>query len=433
METNETIERSFIGSCLLDPRWIDNAITQELKPEAFDTLLRRKIWEVLMDYRLRSWDCTTHDLIVKSKWSAANRTNLATELFECEKAAPTTAQADYALKELIWAWKRRRLIPAITDVREKVEKAFPREDISKAIETVVQISSEKEHLDQSLEHIADQEEEWARAQISGVKSNVVEVTTGIPCFDRHATPIMPYEYVVVGARTSTGKTSLMEQIAGHNLRRGLRVAYFTIESSSRSILRQMAAQYAKVDMRHFMGELRERQAAYFDAIKELRNKPLIILDRDLSLPQIQSKCRMLASSFKPNLVVLDYMNIIGTKDSDSYEKISSLSEAMIPLCKSVNCTLMVGAQLNRGNEKENRRPERTDFRDSGSVEEDAHRLIALYRPSKGFNGMVQEYDQNIFDYEIIQLKLRDGPTCAARIKFNAPHTTFYEEIDPKTV
>jgi replicative DNA helicase len=106
-----------------------------------------------------------------------------------------------------------------------------------------------------------------------------------------------------------------------------------------------------------------------------------------------------------------------------------LSKAMIPLRKTLGCVLMVAAQLNRSNEREDRAPTRSDFRDAGSIEEDAHRVIALPRPSKSLTGNVQELGQSTYDYELLQLKLRDGPLAYSRIKYFAPHTWFYEETN----
>jgi replicative DNA helicase len=122
------------------------------------------------------------------------------------------------------------------------------------------------------------------------------------------------------------------------------------------------------------------------------------------------------------------MNIISNGVSESYEKMSSISEAMIPLKKSLGCALIAGAQLNRGNEREDRRPERMDLRDSGSLEEDAHRIISLHRPKKDRNGIEQELDKVLVDYELLQLKLRDGPLTACKIKFDAPHTSFMDDL-----
>jgi replicative DNA helicase len=97
---------------------------------------------------------------------------------------------------------------------------------------------------------------------------------------------------------------------------------------------------------------------------------------------------------------------------------------MIPLKKAIGCPLIVAAQLNRSSEKEERRPTRSDFRDSGNLEEDAHRIIAVHRIPK------QELDQVVFDTELLQLKCRDGGLTSVPCKFHSSHTLFYEEQTP---
>ena len=73
-----------------------------------------------------------------------------------------------------------------------------------------------------------------------------------------------------------------------------------------------------------------------------------------------------------------------------------------------------------------RAPTRTDFRDTGSIEEDAHRILCLHRPSKDDGGMEQGYEKSIFQQEIYQLKMRDGPLAQGKVNFHATHTLFTE-------
>jgi replicative DNA helicase len=236
-----------------------------------------------------------------------------------------------------------------------------------------------------------------------------------------------HEYVVVGARTSIGKSSFMSQIASHNLNRGLRVAYFTLETSAGAVVKQIAGQRSKVNLRQINQEMSDRQQEYFKALKRLGEQHLRVFDKDMTVGQIESRCRLLAASWKPQLVIIDYLGLIRGTDGSAYERMGQLSKAMIPLRKTLGCVLMVAAQLNRSNEREDRAPTRSDFRDAGSIEEDAHRVIALHRPSKSHTGNVQELGQSTYDYELLQLKLRDGPLAYSRIKYFAPHTWFYEE------
>jgi replicative DNA helicase len=219
----------------------------------------------------------------------------------------------------------------------------------------------------------------------------------------------------------------MSQIASHNLNRGLRVAYFTLETSANAVIKQIAGQRARVNLRALNHEFADKQADYFKELKRLSTQQLRVFDKDMSITQIENRCRLLAASWKPQLVVLDYMGLIRGTDGSAYERMGQLSKAMIPLRKTLGCALIVAAQLNRGNEREDRAPSRTDFRDAGSIEEDAHRIIALHRPSKSHSGSPQELGQSTYDYELLQLKLRDGPLAFSRIKYFANHTWFYEE------
>jgi replicative DNA helicase len=166
----------------------------------------------------------------------------------------------------------------------------------------------------------------------------------------------------------------------------------------------------------------EKQQEYMDKLRFAKTtKNLMIFDRDLSLTAIESRCRLLATSFKPELVIIDYLGLIVLDGSSSYERMSKVSKAMIPLRKALGCTLMVGAQLNRGPEKEEREPGRSDFRDAGGIEEDAHRIIALWRKPG------QALDRDYYDSALLQLKCRDGGLAKVECSFHGPTTRFIEQ------
>jgi len=428
------IERPFLGICLHDPKWIDMAVDRQLNENAIHDLTRRELWKQMLRLRVEGKPVSIESLVIHSPWSPKNKQIMVVELMACDRSISNAElHGKYIIDKLIWRAKAEKVIPTLLGIKDKIEGGADQSEIVKDIEDLPSMVEDHSSKGRNIKEICDEAEEWAKRKIAGTESNVVEVTTGLPTFDRYATHIQPYEYTVVCARTSHGKTSFMEGMAGHNLRRGLRVAYFTIESSDRSVIQQIAAQYANVNLRFMRGEVYERQKAYFDALKELHEKPFLVFDKDVKFDQIQAKCRMLVSSFQPDVVFLDYLNIIGIGVNDSYEQMSALSAQMIPLKKMLGCALVVGAQLNRGSEKEGRRPERTDLRDSGSLEEDAHRIIALYRPKKNRQGMEQTLGQALYEYEVIQLKCRDGPLASCDIMFDAPHTKFYEAAKSEVI
>ena len=427
-EKDVLIERSFLARCFNEPEWIDRAVSRGVNDKCFTQIRRREIWRQLVGFRTSGQPCTPENIQYDSKWPKAAAAELIAEVLDCTNIESTAIFASRNLDDLLWKYRLSTVGPAISDLQLRIERGDEKEDIVRAITKMPDLVADDMHVERKLTDIVKEAQEWARAKAAGIKTNSVEVLTGIQSFDKYATPIQPHEYVVVCARTSVGKSSLMAQMAGHNLNRGLRVAYFTIESSDRSVIQQIAAQQAGVNLRFFHGELQDRQTKYFSCLEQLAEKPLLVFDNDTTLAKIESRCRVLAQSFKPDVVFLDYMNIISNGISESYEKMSSISEAMIPLKKSLGCALIAGAQLNRGNEREDRRPERMDLRDSGSLEEDAHRIIALHRPKKDRNGIEQELDRVLVDYELLQMKCRDGPLAAVKVKFNAPHTFLSEDI-----
>lgn len=415
-------QQIFIGACLANPELIDDAITGGLSSAAFSDQVHLSLWQALVGLRSKGQLTDT-----SSVYMAMGEQCPAAELFECEKACTSSITGKKALKKLIWEGQLATLKPALQDALEAVSKASKPEEVAKMVEDLQTHLKPTESEATSLEQLIGEVKLWAEQEIAGTRDKKDVVTTGIPSFDKFCQPIESHEYVVVGARTSIGKSSFMSQIAGHNLARGLKVAYFTLETSSAAIIKQIAGQRAKVNLRQLSLEFTDKQQDYFKQLEKLGKQSLRVFDKDMSIEQIENRCRLLAASWQPQLVIVDYLGLIRGTDGSAYERMGQLSKAMIPLRKTLNCALIVAAQLNRGNEREDRAPSRTDFRDAGSIEEDAHRIIALHRPSKSHSGSPQELGQNIYDYELLQLKLRDGPLAHARIKYFAPHTLFYDE------
>lgn len=417
-------EQIFLGACLANPELIDDAIAAGMPNAAFVADAHCNIWQALVALRSKGQLTDT-----SSVYMLMGEKCPATELFDCEKSCTSSITGKKAMKKLVWEGQLTTIKGALKDAILLTEKGGKQEDVSKAIEALQGHLKPAESEAASLEQLIGEVKLWAEQEIAGTRDKKDVVTTGIPSFDRLCQPIESHEYVVIGARTSIGKSSFMSQIAGHNLQRGLRVAYFTLETSSSSIIKQIAGQRAKVNLRNMAYELTDKQQDYFKELERLKKQSLRVFDRDLSLSQIESRCRLLAASWQPQLVIIDYLGLIRGTDGSAYERMGQLSKAMIPIRKSLGCALLVAAQLNRGNEREDRAPSRTDFRDAGSIEEDAHRIIAIHRPSKSHTGNLQELGQSHYDYELLQLKLRDGPLAHSRIKYFAPHTFFYEETN----
>jgi replicative DNA helicase len=336
---------------------------------------------------------------------------------------PTGAFRQQYIDTLVSLHAKRQALAVLSETANAIKAGKTDLDgIRAAAEKVAGLCSGQRTVSRTVSDVADDAIKDAQEAISGVKPTRNLIYTGLPTFDRYATAIESHEYVVLGARTSHGKSTFLTQIIGHNLALGKRIAVFTLETSDKAVLKQIVGQRAGVNLRALGEEMPAKQQEYLEKLRYAKNsRNLLIFDRDTSLSAIESRCRLLAASFKPDLVIIDYLGLIGVAGSSQYERVTAISKAMIPLKKALGCALILGAQLGRLVEKEDREPNRTDFRDSGSIEEDAHRIIVLYRRSG------QALDLDYYESEILQLKLRDGPLTKVPLTFHAPTTTFREQ------
>jgi replicative DNA helicase len=417
------IERILIGSCIIDPNLIDIAIKDGLSDNAFTTADRKNIWLAMLQNRTEGKSVDTTAIYLAMGSSCPMQ-----EIIECERSAPTSGNGKKSLKVCIEAAILRQVKPAIDDISSKIDDGeTPYDEIKSEVENLQNLMQPTDSQDESLVDILDSALSYVTNQLCSKTSKDDLILTGIESFDSKAGGIQSHEYVVLGARTSIGKSSFINQIAGHNIKRGKKVAIFTLETSSKAVVLQIASQRVGINLRKLDEEPEDKITKLRSALTMLKEKSILVFDRDMTLARIEARCRLLATFFKPDLVIIDYLGLIKVKGTSAYERMTELSKSMIPLRKTVNCALIVAAQLNRGNEKENRPPSRTDFRDTGSIEEDAHRIIALDRPKNHpISGIEQDINNNYFWTDIYQLKMRDGNLAHTSCSYNARHTVFEE-------
>ena len=417
-------ERRFLACCYLDAAWIDHGIKEGLTAQHFTHHHYRAQWETLVFLRTENRDTDVAGLYAHCKLEGRlSEVGGLQCITEASQAEGTSLEARHFCKVLLDSHAKREIYKLMRKGTQLLkEQSLDMAGLREIAEQVIDKTTQTAQTNRPVVDIVEEALADAKRQIEGKVDDTRHIYTGIPTFDHWAGAIQPHEYVVVGARTSFGKSSLLAQICGHNLRRGLKMAYFTLETSDTSIIQQLASQAARVNIRRLEREPMDRQRDYLSALEELKqNKRLLVFDRDLTLEQIGVRCRMLATSFKPDAVFLDYIGLIGVDAGSAYERMSRVSKAMIPLRKALGCALLVAAQINRGPEKDERQPTRSDFRDSGNLEEDAHRIIAIHRIPN------QPLDATIFDCELLQLKNRDGGLTGKKCKFHSAHRFLYEE------
>jgi replicative DNA helicase len=424
-EIHQKNESHALGCMLIDGAIIDKAVAAGVTAAHFASPLHREQFRLLCELRLAGRD-TTGEGIYAAVCNDPGRLLAIGGMgaIILHDVGTTLHAADYISSILDVHAKRQAYHLLGTALEEIKDGGGQLSTVRETAERVAGICAGNGSVSRGIPEIADEAIKDAEEQIKGEKASRTLIYTGLPTFDRYATPMEAHEYCVVGARTSHGKSSFLLQVAGHNLAQGKRVAIFSLETSDKAVLKQIVGQRAQVNIRQFHAELPAKQQDYLEKLRFAKaTKDLLIFDKDLSLSAIEARCRLLATSFKPNLVIVDYLGLVGIEGSSSYERMSKVSKSMIALKKAIGCTLMVGAQLNRGPEKEEREPGRSDFRDAGGIEEDAHRIIALWRKPG------QPLDCDYYDSALLQLKCRDGGLTKVECSFHGPTTRFLEQTN----
>lgn len=417
-------ERRYLACCYAEPDELNKGIAAGLTADHFDDYHLRHQWKLLCELLLQGKPTDAAEVYATAvntgRLESVGGMQAITDASSVESYSSINAAA--YLSVLLARRAKRESWLRLHRAKEMVEaESVDIAEVGKLAEEVVGICGGTKTKFRPVADIAKEAFAEAEAQIAGKIDTGTLIMTGLPSFDRYATPMQRHEYVVVAGRSSHGKSSLMVQVAGHNLRRKLKVAYFQQEGSAKTVIKQIASQWAQASVRNLQSELKDSQRAYLEALKWIENcKNLLVFDQDSKLTDIQARCRLIAQSFKPDLVIIDYLGCVGGLEGSAYERASAASKAMIPLQKALGCVLMAGSQFNQGPEKEAREPTRTDFRDSGQILEDAHRVIGIWRKPD------QQIDQLWYDCELLQLKLRDGGTAKVNCRFHAPTTRFVE-------
>ncbi len=255
-------------------------------------------------------------------------------------------------------------------------------------------------------------------------------TTGYLKLDELTGGFRPGELIILAARPAMGKTALALNIGQHvamNPRGSRAVAVFSLEMSNESLLTRMICAQARVDQTKFReGYLNadERRRLQMGTA-ELVEAPIFIDDSAGSnLMDIHAKLRRLQAEQDLALVVVDYLQLMSVrgKSENRTQEISTLSRGLKLLSKELRVPFLVLSQLSRAPEQRpgDHRPQLSDLRESGSIEQDADMVMFVFR---------EEYykrdDESLRGKaEIILAKQRNGPTGTAKVAFLHQYTKF---------
>jgi len=259
---------------------------------------------------------------------------------------------------------------------------------------------------------------------------ITGLPTGYQQLDNLTSGLQSSELIILAARPSMGKTALALNFAENvALRTREPVAVFSLEMSKESLLLRLLAAHARIDAHKFRtGHLgRDDWQRITESLGELGEAPLWIDDTgSATVLEMSAKARRLKKDKGLSMVIVDYLQLITARGrfANRNEEVSSISRALKALAKELQVPVVVLSQLTRAPEREERRPQLADLRESGAIEQDADVVMFIHRPNFFKVGATPE-ERN--EAELMIAKQRNGPTDKINFVFLNTFTRFEEK------
>ncbi|MBQ2183276.1 MAG: replicative DNA helicase, partial [Lachnospiraceae bacterium] len=380
-------EKSILGSILLEPEGVINAsdiITGDdfyLREHGiiFDTMLQMYNNKITLD------PVTLQDKL--------RETNLPEEAFSDDKinsfvdVATTSAGLKHHCNIVYEKAVRRRLIKAGEGI---VSKAYGKGDLEEILDTteksVFEIVQKRNTEDftpiskivmESLKNIE---------KAHNTDGTVTGIASGFTDLDYKTTGFQPSDLILLAARPSMGKTALALNIALHVAAvERKHVAIFSLEMSKEQLVKRLLSQESHVDSQKLRtGNLQDNEWTALIEGGEIVGKSLLEIDDTpgITVSELRSKCRKLQMEKGLDMIIIDYLQLMsGSKKAESRQnEVSEISRSLKAIARELSVPILALSQLNRkAEERSDHRPQLSDLRESGAIEQDADVVMFIDR------------------------------------------------------
>ena len=276
-------------------------------------------------------------------------------------------------------------------------------------------------------------------QASKTTGTVTGIATGFIDLDYKTSGMQPSDLVLIAARPSMGKTAFVLNIAQHvAFKLKETVAIFSLEMTKEQLTNRILSAEAGIDSQAFRtGALRAEDWEYLAlATEKLHDAPIYMDDTSgITITEMKAKIRRVNQDpARPNvgLIVIDYLQLMttGQRSENRVQEISSITRNLKIMAKEMNVPIIALSQLSRAVEKQgnnsSHRPQLSDLRDSGSIEQDADCVLFLYRDSYYASQNPDGAEVDADTAECIVAKNRHGETSTVPLGWDGAHTRFMD-------
>ena len=461
LPSNIDAEQALIGSVLVNNDIIDEVANIISFKEFYDPI-HSKIYDMIE--RLHNKGMIANPITLKTPFEKDENLSEVggTEyLVKLTRLSSSTKQSiDYA-KIIHEKFVKRELFKIsenLSDdaVDEKTEKSG--EDIIQDTEKSLFDLAERGTFNQSFlkfDQALDQTIEMAtNAMKSG--EGIVGVPTGLKDLDERLGGLHKSDLVIIAGRPSMGKTALATNIAYYAAKKILdnnektSVAFFSLEMSSEQLSTRIISEQSRIksnDIRQ--GKITEEEFnRLIETSRNIHQLPLVIDETPaITIATLSNRARRMKRLFGLNLIVVDYIQLMktGSKRYDGrVQEISEITQGLKALAKELSVPVLALSQLSRAVEqRDGQRPQLSDLRDSGSIEQDADVVMFVFREEYYLMGKEpklgtiehaewqSKMNDILGDADIIIGKQRHGPTGNVKVEFEGMYTKFKDASKAK--
>ena len=425
---NLEAETSVLGAVLLENEAL-NRVLEILKEDDFYRNAHRRIFSAILHLYEHSdpVDLITLSEVLKTRGELDDVGGVE-YLNSLVNGVPTAANISYYAKIIKEKALLRKLINRTTEIVSQSYSISGDVDefIDQAERTIFEISEDrvrpsfypiKDLIKSSFKTI---ERLYEKRQL------ITGVPTGFQRLDELTSGLQPSDLIIIAGRPSMGKTALALNIAQNaSVQASIPAAIFSLEMSKEQLALRMLCSEAKVDAHRLRGGFLSESdwPKLTRAAGSLSEAPLFIDDTPgLSALEMRAKTRRLKIEHNLGLVIVDYLQLMrGRARADSREQeISDISRSLKALAKELSIPVIALSQLNRRvEERGDKRPQLSDLRESGAIEQDADVILFLYREE-----VYNKSEENRGKAELIIGKQRNGPTDKVDLAFLDKYTRF---------
>jgi replicative DNA helicase len=418
---NREAEEAVVGAVMINPE-VYYDLAQFLQADDFYIVRHRWIWEAFN--RLHERRVPVDFLTVTEELESAGQLGEIggpAYLTALINQVPTSLHAEAYGRMVEAASIRRRLLTAANQVAtlaynegEVIENVM--QEAEKSIFNVSErrLKKDIQPISSVLSDYYDRIDDLARRP-----EDIFGVPTGFIDLDRMLTGLQSSDLLIIAGRPGQGKSGFLLSVAKNAaLLHKKRVAIFSLEMSNEQVVQRLLAQETGIDSQRLRnGKLtQEEWPLLTHAIEVLGDTQIFLDDTPAITPlALRTKCRRLQMEFGIDLVILDYIQLMGgdTRTDNRVQEVSYISRNLKVLARELDVPVLAAAQLSRAVEQRtDKRPVLSDLRESGSLEQDADIVMFIYRPDQYEKDTVK---QNVA--EIIIAKHRNGPTGSVELVF----------------